>query len=45
MVQLMKNGESASQGEKVAAAVKMEVEDALEDEHGPLHKRSKVWIC
>lgn len=44
MVQLMKNGESASQTEKVAA-VKMEVEDALEDEHGPFHKRTKVFIC
>ncbi|KAL8502111.1 hypothetical protein ACS0TY_021289 [Phlomoides rotata] len=40
MVQLMKHGESASQSEKVAS-VKMEVEDALEDEHGPFHKRSK----
>ncbi|XP_057767763.1 uncharacterized protein LOC130988032 isoform X2 [Salvia miltiorrhiza] len=42
MVQLMKNDESASQGEKTAAPpVKMEVEDSLEEEHGPLHKRPK----
>ncbi|KAG8379576.1 hypothetical protein BUALT_Bualt07G0103300 [Buddleja alternifolia] len=40
MVQLMKNGKSESQNEKMAA-VKMEVEDSLEEEHGPLHKRSK----
>ncbi|XP_042057800.1 uncharacterized protein LOC121802246 isoform X1 [Salvia splendens] len=39
MVQLMKNDESASHGEKTP--VKMEVEDCLEEEHGPLHKRPK----
>ncbi|KAI3455161.1 hypothetical protein Pfo_011824 [Paulownia fortunei] len=41
MVQLMKNGKSEPQAEKTAAAVKMEVEDPLEEEHGPLHKRPK----
>ncbi|XP_041998699.1 uncharacterized protein LOC121748416 isoform X2 [Salvia splendens] len=44
MVQLMKNDESASQGEKTPPPpppVKMEVEDSLEEEHGPLHKRIK----
>ncbi|XP_047942578.1 uncharacterized protein LOC125189334 [Salvia hispanica] len=42
MVQLMKNDESASQGDKTPPApVKMEVEDSLEEEHGPLHKRIK----
>lgn len=41
----MKNGESAPQGEKTAApSVKMEVEDSLEEEHGPLHKRPKVLV-
>ncbi|KAG6421457.1 hypothetical protein SASPL_118010 [Salvia splendens] len=39
MVQLMKSDESASRGEKTP--VKMEVEDCLEEEHGPLHKRPK----
>lgn len=46
MVQLMKNGESVPQAEKAAAPpVKMEVEDSLEEEHGPLHKRLKVLAC
>lgn len=37
MVQLMKNGEL----QKGKMVVKMEIEDALEDEYGPLNKRSK----
>lgn len=41
MVQLMKNGKSETQSEKMGA-VKMEIEDPLEEEHGPLHKRPKV---
>ncbi|KAL2242819.1 UNVERIFIED_CONTAM: hypothetical protein Sindi_0399900 [Sesamum indicum] len=45
MVQLMRNGKSEQQREKMAAptaaAVKVEVEDHLEEEHGPLHKRPK----
>ncbi|KAL0397166.1 UNVERIFIED_CONTAM: hypothetical protein Scaly_0165000 [Sesamum calycinum] len=40
MVHLMKSGDSESQAEKMAA-VKMEVEDSLEEEHAPLHKRPK----
>ncbi|KAL6563099.1 hypothetical protein OROHE_005686 [Orobanche hederae] len=41
MVQLMKNsGGSESRSEKVVA-VKMEMEDSLEEEYGPLHKRFK----
>ncbi|KAK4395483.1 hypothetical protein Sango_1702600 [Sesamum angolense] len=42
MVQLMRNGKSEQQREKMAA-VKVEVEDHLEEEHGPLHKRPKVF--
>ncbi|XP_073015387.1 uncharacterized protein [Primulina eburnea] len=40
MVQLMKSGKSESQREKMAP-VKMEVEDPLEEEYGPLQKRAK----
>ncbi|KAL3617691.1 hypothetical protein CASFOL_038012 [Castilleja foliolosa] len=40
MVQLMNSGRSESQSEKMAM-VKMELEDSLEEEHGPLLKRPK----
>ncbi|XP_075479739.1 uncharacterized protein LOC142520580 [Primulina tabacum] len=40
MVQLMKNGKSESHSERMPP-VKMEVEDPLEEEHGPLQKRAK----
>lgn len=39
MVQLMNNGEPEKK-----KAVKMEVEDSLEEEHAPLHKRPKVFF-
>ncbi|KAL8042792.1 hypothetical protein ABFX02_09G076300 [Erythranthe guttata] len=42
MVQLMKNGKPESPAGKAApAAVKMELEDPLYEEHGPLQKRPK----
>ncbi|CAA2935191.1 Probable small nuclear ribonucleoprotein G [Olea europaea subsp. europaea] len=40
MVQLMTNGNPESQSEKMPM-VKMEMEDPLEEEHGPLSKRHK----
>ncbi|KAL0464001.1 UNVERIFIED_CONTAM: hypothetical protein Slati_0287700 [Sesamum latifolium] len=42
MVHLMKSGDSESQAEKMTS-VKMEVEDSLEEEHAPLHKRPKYF--
>lgn len=56
MVQLMKFGNLRSETAAAAAGyeksrVKVEIEDPLEEEHGPLNKRSKpsldlqeVWI-
>ncbi|XP_030510698.1 uncharacterized protein LOC115725350 [Cannabis sativa] len=45
MVQLMKSGDLRSDQEPVACTdkhpVKLEIEDSLEEEHGPLAKRSK----
>lgn len=43
MVQLMKNGNPDSQNEKTPM-VKTEMEDPLEEEHGPLSKRHKVFF-
>lgn len=40
---LMETGKSKSHAVAEAAA-KREVEDPLEEEHGPLHKRPKVFI-
>ncbi|CAA0843309.1 Unknown protein [Striga hermonthica] len=45
MVQLMKNGGGGSDSQtRKMAAVKMELEDSLEEEHGPLHKRPKQSV-
>ncbi|CAA3010921.1 Hypothetical predicted protein [Olea europaea subsp. europaea] len=40
MIQLMKNGKSEPETGKMTA-VKVEVDDSLEEEHGPFHKRPK----
>lgn len=40
---LMETGKSKSHAVAEAAA-KREVEDPLEEEHGPLHKRPKVFL-
>ncbi|GER54119.1 chorismate synthase [Striga asiatica] len=44
MVQLMKNGGGSDSQTQKMAVVKMELEDSLEEEHGPLHKRPKMLI-
>lgn len=45
MVQLMTSGDLRSEQETAdcteKAPVKLEIEDSLEEEHGPLNKRSK----
>lgn len=43
MIQLMKNGKSEPETGKMTA-VKVEVDDSLEEEHGPFHKRPKVYF-
>lgn len=42
MVQLMNSGSFRSDSDRGKVPVKIEIEDCLEDEHGPFNKRSKM---